>query len=178
MDKSGRDWNRHLPHMLIAYQVSPQESTQEYPFSFCMGEMHTLHRSHPDYKTELVGSLSQACVHKSRKPSRSRRSIMTDMQKSPSFIKEIVYLCTSPLRRKRRGRYTSIPIHFMALPCTIYSSGVYDLYMLGCNLMYSQWLNPDLKCTKGTYNLYTHRNLLVYIFAKSRLAWNLTFTPG
>ena len=146
VDKSGRDWDRHLPHMPIAYQVSPQESTQEYPFFLLYGrdaqlstEASPTQPTQPtqpktryqvdldDYKTELVGSLSQACVHKSRKPSRSR-SIMTYMQKSPSFIKEIVYLCTCPLRRKRRGRYTSIPIHFMALPCTIYSSGVYDLY--------------------------------------------------
>ena len=144
VDKSGRDWDRHLPHMLIAYQVSPQESTQEYPFFLLYGrdaqlstEATPTQPTQPktryqvdldDYKTELVGSLGQACVHKSRKPSRSRRSIMTYMQKSPSFIKEIAYLCTCPLRRKRRGRYTSIPIHFMALPCTIYSSGVYDLY--------------------------------------------------
>ena len=41
VDKSGRDWDRHLPHMPIAYQVSPQESTQEYPFFL-------LHRNHPD----------------------------------------------------------------------------------------------------------------------------------
>ena len=144
VDKSGRDWDRHLPHMLIAYQVSPQESTQEYPFFLLYGRDAQLSTEatptqltqpkpryqvdHDDYKTELVGSLSQACVYKLRKPSRSRRSIMTYMQKSPSFIKEIVYLCTCPLRKKRRGRYTSISIHFMALPCTIYSSGVYDLY--------------------------------------------------
>ena len=31
MDKSGRDWDRHLPHVLFAYRVSPQESTQESP---------------------------------------------------------------------------------------------------------------------------------------------------
>ena len=27
VDKSGRDWDRHLPHVLFAYRVSPQEST-------------------------------------------------------------------------------------------------------------------------------------------------------
>ena len=88
VDKSGRDWDRHLPHMPIAYQVSPQESTQEYPFFLLYGrdaqlstEATPTQPTQPktryqvdldDYKTELVGSLGQACVHKSRKPSRSR----------------------------------------------------------------------------------------------------------
>ena len=40
VDKSGRDWDRHLPHVLFAYRVSPQESTQESPFSSRMGETH------------------------------------------------------------------------------------------------------------------------------------------
>ena len=73
VDKSGRDWDRHLPHMLFAYQVSPQESTRESPFFLLYGRDAQLPTeaalTHPktryqvdldDYKTELVGSLSQA----------------------------------------------------------------------------------------------------------------------
>ena len=37
VDKSGRDWDRHLPHVLFAYRVSPQESTRESPFFLLYG---------------------------------------------------------------------------------------------------------------------------------------------
>ena len=73
VDKSGRDWDQHLPHVLFAYRVSPQESTRESPFFLLYGRDAQLPTeaalSRPktryqvdldDYKTELVGSLSQA----------------------------------------------------------------------------------------------------------------------
>ena len=37
VDKSGRDWDRHLPHVLFGYRVSPQESTRESPFFLLYG---------------------------------------------------------------------------------------------------------------------------------------------
>ena len=73
VDNSGRDWGRHLPHVLFAYQVSPYESTWESPFFLLYGRDAQLPTeaalTNPktwyqvdldDYKTELVGSLSQA----------------------------------------------------------------------------------------------------------------------
>ena len=73
VDKSGRDWDRHLPHVLFAYRVSPKESTRESPFFLLYGRDPQIPTeaalSHPktryqvdldDYKKDLVGSLSQA----------------------------------------------------------------------------------------------------------------------
>ena len=68
VDKSGRDWDRHLAHILFAYRVSPQESTCESPFFLLYGRDARLPTeaalTHPktqyqvdldDYKTELHG---------------------------------------------------------------------------------------------------------------------------
>ena len=37
VEKSGRDWDQHLPHVLFAYRASLQESTQESPFYLLYG---------------------------------------------------------------------------------------------------------------------------------------------
>ena len=71
-DKCGRDWDQHLPHVLFAYQVSPQESTRESPFFLLYGRDAQLPTeatlTHPkiqyqvdldDYKTELVEVLAK-----------------------------------------------------------------------------------------------------------------------
>ena len=37
VDKSGRDWDRHLPYILFAYRASQQQSTEESPFFLLYG---------------------------------------------------------------------------------------------------------------------------------------------
>ena len=32
IDKGGRDWDKHIPHVLFAYRTTEQQSTQELPF--------------------------------------------------------------------------------------------------------------------------------------------------
>ena len=186
VDKSGRDWDRHLPHMLIAYQVSPQESTQEYPFSFCMGKKppwHSWHSRKPNIKCTLMIT-RQNWLEVLAKPvctsqeSPAEAEVLWPTCKRVQVSSRRSCICVRALWEEKEGEGTQV-FPSISWPCFVpYTLQEYMTCMLECNLMYSQWLNPDLKCTKGTYNLYTHRNLLVYIFTKSRLAWNLTFTPG
>ena len=116
VDKSGRDWDWRLAHVLFAYRVSPQKSTHESPFfPFCMVEMPSFpqklpwHTRKPDIKwTSMItwpnwlGVLAKPGnwpVHKSRKLNK-RKSTMTCMRKNLSFSKRIVYSCTCLLKRK------------------------------------------------------------------------------
>lgn len=73
VEKNGRDWDSHLPHVLFAYRASPQESTKESPFFLLYGRDPQLPTeaalNQPktryqvdldDYKLELTDSLTQA----------------------------------------------------------------------------------------------------------------------
>ena len=128
VDKSGRDWDRHLAHILFAYQVSPQESTHESPFFLLYGRDAQFHTeaalTHPktqyqvdldDYKTELVGSLSQAweLAHAQVKKAQQKQKYY-DLHAKESKFQQGDHVYTCPLKRKRRGRHTSLPVPFMA----------------------------------------------------------------
>ncbi len=73
VEKSGRDWDHHLPHVLFASQASLQESTRESPFYIIYGRDPQLPTSSAlsqpktryevdldDYMTNLTRSLSAA----------------------------------------------------------------------------------------------------------------------
>ena len=73
VEKNGRDWDRHLPHVLFAYRAGPQESTKESPFFLLYGREPQLPTeaalNQPktryqidlnDYKLELTDNLTQA----------------------------------------------------------------------------------------------------------------------
>ncbi len=73
VEKNGRDWDRHLPHVLFAYRAGPQESIKESPFFLLYGRDPQLPTeaalNQPktryqvdldDYKLELTDNLTQA----------------------------------------------------------------------------------------------------------------------
>ena len=73
VEKHGRDWDKQLPYVMLAYRVAVQESTQESPFFLVYGrdprtptETALSQPRTPyqvdisDYKTELVANLSDA----------------------------------------------------------------------------------------------------------------------
>ncbi len=73
VEKSCRDWDQHLPHVLFVYRASLQESTRESPFyllysrdpqlptSSALSQPKTRYQVDlDDYKTNLTVSLSAA----------------------------------------------------------------------------------------------------------------------
>ena len=120
VDKSGRDWDRHLPHVLFAYRVSPQESTRESPFFLLYGRDAQLPTeaalTHPktryqvdldDYKTELVGSLSQAweLARAQVKKAQQKQKKYYDLHAKETRIQQgdrvFVYM---PSEKKKKGK--------------------------------------------------------------------------
>ena len=118
--KSGRDWDRHLPHMLIAYQVSPQESTRESPCFLLYGRDAQLPTEAAlkhlktqvdldDYKTKLVGRLSQAweLAHAQVKKAQQKQKYYDLHAKESKFKQgDCVFVYMSSEKK-------SLPVHFM-----------------------------------------------------------------
>ena len=127
VEKNGRDWDQHLPHVLFAYRASPQESTKESPFFLLYGRDPQLPTeaalNHPktryqvdldDYKLELTDSLTQAwkLAQSQIKKAQKHQKLYYDRHaKTPTFCvgdRVFVYM---PSAKKGKAHKFARPFH-------------------------------------------------------------------
>ena len=127
VEKNGRDWDRHLPHVLFAYRASPQESTKESPFFLLYGRDPQLpteaalnHQKTryqvdlDDYKLELTDSLTQAwkLAQSQIKKAQKHQKLYYDRHaKTPKFCvgdRVFVYM---PSAKKGKAHKFARPFH-------------------------------------------------------------------
>ena len=97
VDKSGRDWDTHLPFVLFAYRTSVQESTKESPFYLLYGrdprlpttlEMGAINYEEVDidnYKNEISIKLAEAweLAKRNNKTAQCNQKLQYDRNSKP-----------------------------------------------------------------------------------------------
>ena len=97
VDKSGRDWDTHLPFVLFAYRTSVQESTKESPFYLLYGrdprlpttlEMGAINYEEVDidnYKNEISIKLAEAwkLARRNNKTAQGNQKLQYDRNSKP-----------------------------------------------------------------------------------------------